>query len=281
MAKIIKITDELLNEMRSEFEKALATDKMSNGKFKFEKSFDKIERKAVIRFQESAYIKMQALINKFDKEVGWNGLVKRVEGEENAFEIYDILVYPQTVTGATVKTDPVEEVQWEDSLSDEQFEALKFHGHSHVNMGVSPSSTDESMYKDILGEINGNMFYIFMILNKKGDYMARIYDLKENVLYETDDIEIEIIKSEDSLWDFLENAETLVKTETYSYQKACANKTESGASNKKDNKTRKKKSAKRYIPDNSGYIDAFEEGEEYECGLEAGYRGYYGSRYCW
>ena len=39
-------------------------------------------------------------------------------------------------------------------------------GHSHVNMGTSPSSVDLNHQEEILRMLGDNDFYIFMIWNK-------------------------------------------------------------------------------------------------------------------
>ena len=140
----------------------------------FEKDFDKIDREATVYFAEDAYIRMLALVDQADKEIAWNGVARRLD--KDSFIIEDILVYPQEVTGATVTVDPEEEFAWRETLSDDQFNNLRFQGHSHVNMGVTPSSTDMELYEDILSQIKGEDFYIFMIWNKKSDtFIVSLY----------------------------------------------------------------------------------------------------------
>lgn len=236
MAKIIKVTEDMIAEMREDFELAIAHDKMKDGKFEFKKSFNDIERKATVYFEESAYLKMQALISTFDKEVAWNGLAKRIDGEDS-FLIYDILVYPQKVTGTTVNVDAEKEFAWKDALPDEVFNNIRFQGHSHVNMGTSPSGTDNKQYEDILSQIKDDMFYIFMIWNKKGSYWTKIYDLRENVLFEDNDCEVKVLQDEDGIMSFIEEAKGMVSEEkpAVSYYKK---------DDTKKKKTFKKKGAK-------------------------------------
>ena len=219
MAKIIKITEDLINEVRDDFELALEHSKMSDGKFEFKKSFDNIDEECIVYFEEKAYLKMQLLVQKFDKEIAWNGLAKRFDtGDgENEFIIYDILVYPQKVTGTTVTVDAEKEAEWKDSLPDEVFNHIRFQGHSHVNMGVSPSSTDTSQYKDYLTQLDPDDFYIFMIMNKKDEIYAIVYDMAANIMYENNDVNVVIAKDDDSIIDFLDDADDMVTTATYSY----------------------------------------------------------------
>ena len=54
-------------------------------------------------------------------------------------------------------------------------------GHSHVNMGVSPSGTDTQYYESLLSQINN--YYIFIIMNKSDLMMVRYYDKRTNLMY--------------------------------------------------------------------------------------------------
>ena len=69
-------------------------------------------------------------------------------------------------------------------------------GHSHVNMGVSPSGVDNSHRAEILKQLEADMFYIFMIWNKSLNIHTLVYDLQRNVLFEDDDIEVKILDDE-------------------------------------------------------------------------------------
>ena len=92
----------------------------------------------------NAYTKMRALVNKTETEIGWYGTVCKMPGLNNVYIIEDILVYPQTVTGATCTQDDDKMFEFEMSLTTEQVNSKRFHGHSHVNMGVTPSGVDEN-----------------------------------------------------------------------------------------------------------------------------------------
>ena len=48
------------------------------------------------------------------------------------------------------------------------------HGHSHVNMGTSPSATDTKLQEDHLAQLQDNDFYIFLIVNKKREIWCTI-----------------------------------------------------------------------------------------------------------
>ncbi len=265
MAKAIKISKELLEGIRKEFEEALGKAKLSNGKFTFTRDIGKIEgKRATLYYKENAWLKQQALVDNFDKEVAWHGIAKRDEEEENAYIIEDILVYPQTVTGATVNTDQDEYQTWLYSQSDEVFNHIRMQGHSHVNMGVTPSSVDEELYNALLAQLTGDMFYIFLIFNKRGDRTIKIYDMKENIFFENSDVDLMIIEDGPKIESFVEQAKTLVKARTYqsttntAVNSVKSNNTSSKAETSSSKKKGKlKKSQSSYGGYNTGYSGGY------------------------
>lgn len=224
MSKNIKITDESLNEVRKAFEEALSTGKFSDGKITFTKTLGIVNRKATIFFTELAWLKMQTLIREFDKEVAWHGIAKRGEdASKDEYYITDILVYPQEVTGATVSTDQEKYQMWLMSHDDEVFNNIRMQGHSHVNMDVTPSSVDTSLYDRILEQLDDDMFYIFMIWNKRKEKTIKIYDLAKNIFFDTSDVTVEVLEDGTGIEKFLNDAKDAVKdkpttpTSTYGY----------------------------------------------------------------
>lgn len=192
MSKIIKLTQDYLEAMRDEIIESLSKARMTDGKFTFTKSFDKVDKRATLLFTEVAWIKMWTIIFGIDKEIAWHGVVKR--DEDNTYVVSDILVYPQKVTGATVESDDDKYPFWYAKLTDtpEVFDNLRMQGHSHVNMGVTPSGTDLAFYKDILDMVGEDDFYVFVIFNKKGEKTVKIYDFRDNLLYETADVDVKV-----------------------------------------------------------------------------------------
>lgn len=133
-----------------------------------------------------AFCKMQTLIQKCDKEIAWHGLVRH---SGRNYTIYDILVYPQTVTAATATSIDDDYPIWISKLEDKEINNMRMQGHSHVNMGVTPSGVDEQYYRDLLAHVTD--YYIVMVLNKRNDATVRLYDVANNVLYE--DLSYELI----------------------------------------------------------------------------------------
>ena len=129
--------------------------------------------------------KMRALVQQCDKEIGWHGTV-RYEADINTYIIEDIFVFPQEITGTTVQS--IDEVYglWLMELSDEDFNKLRMHGHSHVNMGTFPSGVDTAYQETLTDRVQD--FYIFIILNKREDYYVCLFDVANNYMYEKEDL---------------------------------------------------------------------------------------------
>ena len=211
MSKYIKVTEQERERIKKEFEEALMSGKWDGGKVSFQSNLGTVDRKAKVHFSDLAWRKMQGLISEFSSEVGWHGTAYRGEGDE--YFIDDIMVYPQEVTSATVTTDQAEYEEWLMNHEDDVFNNIRFQGHSHVNMGVSPSSVDLALYKSILDQLSDDMFYIFMIWNKSNQKTVLIYDMEKNILFETADVEV-VIDDETGYLDFMEDAKDKVVYKT-------------------------------------------------------------------
>lgn len=213
---------QLLVESRNLKKRKFQNDQADGVTLNFKLKEVKDDRKATIMFSAQAYMKIFALVHTYSTEVEWHGVVERTAAD--AFYIKDVLIFPHKVTGATVISDQTEYEKWLDTLDNDTFNALRFHGHSHVNMGVTPSGVDMTYRHNILNNFGtpsatSDLFYIFLIFNKKGDISGEIYDLQNNALYSkstnTDEINI-VVEDCDWLTDFLDEAKRVV-TESYSY----------------------------------------------------------------
>lgn len=204
----------------SKIKKTLSKKNFSAGRereitFKFAIDDSKDGRKAILKFAPKAWIKMRALVDTFTGEVQWHGLVERESA--NVFLVKDVLIFPHEATNTTVMSDQEEYEAWLNSLDDDVFDACRLHGHSHVNMCVSPSSTDMEYRRNVLDKAGlpdeqTDLFYIFLITNKREEMSAEIYDLQNNALYSTDEIAFAVVVDEnESLADFLDTANNCVK----------------------------------------------------------------------
>ena len=185
--------------------------------YKHSPKSNKLDEKIKLIFEPIAWFKMKTLIENCKDEIAWHGIVNASE-DRKTFTVTEILVYPQTVSGATVTTDEVKYTAWKNALDDDAYNNLRLQGHSHVNMGTSPSSVDTTLYSAMLQTLGNQSYYIFLIMNKKGDSWINIYDLLNNAIYETADISISI-NGIDNSW-YENTVKEHLTTRTYVYKPA-------------------------------------------------------------
>ena len=128
--------------------------------------------------------KMKEYIDGCSDEIGWLGEV--VKDEVGNFIIKDVHLFKQQVHSTTCEitteglTDFANEILAQPGGID-KWNDIKLWGHSHVNMGVSPSGQDNlqmNIFKDC-----GHDFFIRVIANKKGDMEFTVYDYYNGLIY--------------------------------------------------------------------------------------------------
>lgn len=207
--KPIRLNDEQRKDLLADMAKALSTGNLIRGEFTYKYTFPNLVNadRASVYYTSDAWLKMASLVEAYDSEIGWNALVKRLS--ETEFLIYDVTVYPQTVTGATVEED--DGCEYLESFTDEELDDLWYNGHSHVRMDVTPSGVDLNFRKKIVSSMKSG-FYIFQILNKPGKIHTEIYDLDNNVLYENGDIDTDVLDYDGrSIKNFTHNTKKIVR----------------------------------------------------------------------
>lgn len=214
MPKPMRVTNDILEQIAKEFLRKLPNMALVDGRISFVQDFVfKKGERVKVEFTRMAYDKMMALVDGYSSEVAWHGLVSKVSDKH--YLIDDILVYPQTVSGVTVNTDQEEYDQWLMGIDNDDFNRLKFQGHSHVNMATSPSGTDLQHQSKIISQLGADGFYIFLIINKKRDYTIKVYDAESNALYENDSVDVVIPDEIQDLEAFMKDAEKLVAKYRY------------------------------------------------------------------
>lgn len=198
--KPIKLSENIKQKLIEEFTKSINNAKLSNDTLHFSAkitdTLSKTTPKTTVYVSAEAYLKMMLYVRDTSTEIAWHGTVQR-DKEKNYFYISDVFLYPQQLSAATVQTDQEKYNEWIMSLDDDTHNSMRFQGHSHVNFAASPSGTDLAFYDDMLQVLPENDFYIFMILNKRGEMTLLIYDLETNTIYETEDINFYIITDND------------------------------------------------------------------------------------
>ena len=271
---------------------------MIGGEFKFTYKLPEIDRTAYIIFTAKAYAKMLSIIMSYDSEIGWYCTAERAgELDDDIYLITDVLVFPQVVTGVTVDSDDEKRIEWINELPDDVLINIRGDFHSHVNMGVSPSGTDDKEVNDILGKLEDDMFRIFMIWNKKLEYSARIFDMKKNIFFGTKDVVVDVLEVE--MNKFLKESKDMVAKKGYTVVTTpTSSQKKESATKKEEKKTTEKKTGKRWesqlddldiddLYDDDGFLDPY--GDDYydyegygrrgTYGGYGGYSGYYYPRY--
>lgn len=196
-----RLDDDAINSLVDTIRTQLSRQKLVNGAINFSANPAEIKNvpKAKIVFEKAAYSKAMALVEKCSKEVAWHCLIlKERVGKFVTYRITDVIVFPQTVTGATVVSDAEEYTKWVMGLDDEVFNNMRGHMHSHVNMGTSPSGVDTQYQEEVTENLDD--FYVFMIWNKKGSHWEKIVDIADNIIYECGDIELYLPIDDYSEW---------------------------------------------------------------------------------
>ena len=186
--------------------------------------FNKVNKSTEVIYKEEAlpsiFItkgalnKMQVYIEECSKEIGWLGTVEK---HGSAFIINDVMLFEQEISATTTDIDETDLNNFARntllSLGNEegvkQLNSVKVWGHSHVNMTVFASGTDnESMN---MFEESGHDYFIRIIGNKKGDLKVDLYDYDNGIEYQNlpfytilSDEEESILEQMDSLQDRLD-----------------------------------------------------------------------------
>lgn len=218
MAHHIRLTEDDYKSVHEDFLAILKKGSFPSGKISFERKLGSLKKTtAIVQFGELAWHKMQSLIREQDKECAWHGLCQRADKDgKHIYAVSDILLYPQKVTGTEVKESEKAGL-WKVSLEPEVRAKIRMQGHSHVNMGVTPSGTDNALYNDILSTCTPDSFYVFMIFNKSGNNWMQIYDFEKNICFEDSDISIEVNDDGLGLEAFVNSASEYI--EEYKYEK--------------------------------------------------------------
>lgn len=116
-------------------------------------------------------------------EIGWLGTVY-YNPEANQYYIDDTFLFEQEVHSTTteITAEGLEKfgmdlLQQPDGI--EIWNNLKLWGHSHVNMGVTPSGQDNDQMESF--SKTGHDFFIRLICNKKGDMRIDVYDFAKGM----------------------------------------------------------------------------------------------------
>lgn len=176
--------------------------------------FDSVKvTKPKIFITAEAYVKMYTIVKECDGEIGWHLLMRK--HATGVYEVYEVLIYPQKASATYIEVDDEERNKWQNKMDINVFKAIHGQVHSHVNMGCSPSGVDKTHYEEVTNLIKNKPenYYLFAIVNKRGDIWANFYDYEQNIIFDTKDIEITIMneKGEDIIKEIKKEIKTNLK----------------------------------------------------------------------
>lgn len=173
------------------------------------RKYENLNHKATIKMSGDIYASIVSAVQRQDKEFAWFGdvVVEQDDPENFVIRISDIYLYPQTVSNSSVSEPDTSSQEYLDFMCDKIAEGarlgkpvMQYYGHSHVNMGVTPSAVDMD-YRNQNAQLN-----VFSIHNKAGNMEWQIWT--EDFIYETKDIDVQVMGTK------LQNTE-LIKEKAY------------------------------------------------------------------
>lgn len=145
----------------------------------------------VVWVTPEAHNRMVGYVGHCNYEIGWYGTVEVLSGGQLLID--NVYLFPQEVSGATTETSNQNQDQFiHQILADYDHEQaadiinrIRMWGHSHVNMGVTPSVVDDNQMLKFDNSIGASdtPFMIRLIMNKKGDVRYDVYDYSLNVAH--------------------------------------------------------------------------------------------------
>lgn len=161
----------------------------------------------------NALIQMKTYVQKCSDEIGWFFIVKKDTQEKNLYYINECYLFDQEVHATTTEVNGENLSKFAEEIMqlpnwEEIWNNLKGWGHSHVNMGVTPSGQDDSQMEFFANSQFD--FFVRIIANKSGELKVDLYDYVNGIKfidvpwveYPSED-EIEIVKEIRKLQDFI------------------------------------------------------------------------------
>lgn len=137
-----------------------------------------------IGISSSALVKMFIYVNECSDEVGWLGTVEKLNNQH--YVITDVYLFEQDVHATTTEITPEGLSEFAEELLQqpngmEVWNNIKMWGHSHVNMGVTPSGQDDKQMKEFADV--GHEWFIRLIANKKGDMKLDFFHYQMGITF--------------------------------------------------------------------------------------------------
>ncbi len=136
-----------------------------------------------VQISQTALGKMHNYVQQCPDEIGWLGTATYDE-ETNVYTIHDTFLFTQKVHATTTEIKPeglsefaTEILTQEDGM--ETWNNMRMWGHSHVNMGLTPSAQDNTQMQEF-SQI-GQDWFIRLIANKKGEMKLDLFHYRMGI----------------------------------------------------------------------------------------------------
>lgn len=174
-----------------------------------------------ITISQNALDKMQIYIESVNIEIGWLGtLIKKAEDH---YYLEDVFLLEQKChgTNTTITADGQSKLIMElmEKGKLDVLNNIKFWGHSHVNMDVSPSTQDEDTLKMLKPDVNPD-FFLRGIFNKSGKVKFTLYDYINNMIVDNVDWSPEKYLNESLISEIKAEIKEKVTEKTYVHKRA-------------------------------------------------------------
>ena len=150
-----------------------------------------------VRLTELAHAKMRALVHECETEIGW--LSSCSDTPDGDIVIDDVFVPHQFCSMATTEITEYGEGEMLSSLMAagqiDVIRRLRCWGHSHVNMTVFASGTDEEQTQCFLEK--GHPFFVRLIANKRDELFCSLYLMERNMVLHNAPLDVEAAPYDD------------------------------------------------------------------------------------
>lgn len=130
---------------------------------------------------EKVLLQFKAYCASTDKEIGWLAFVEK---KDNDYIIYDTILPKQEITSVTTELTEqgLQDISEEILMTrPDEFNNIRCWCHSHVNMAVFASGTDEETFEQFYSNCD---YFIRIICNKKNDIKVDFVDLEQEVRFD-------------------------------------------------------------------------------------------------
>lgn len=175
-----------------------------------------------IRLTPRVYHDMLHIVDEAEKEIGWLGTVDVSEfGGRTYYRLDEIYIVEQEVSHTETGLDEEGQAKLAEALLKEPnglelVNRLRFWGHSHVRMGVSPSGQDDAQMEHF--RENGCDWFVRAIANKNGKIKFDVFDFESGILFEDVPWAIEYEEEEDRRDYWKDQIKEKVTEKTYVYK---------------------------------------------------------------